>query len=182
MRGGRLFVAGALCLPVLALSACQDTEQPLGAPSASPAQTLITPHTAKGKVKAKPTKAPKQKMVHSLVKGGARGSAARTRLDAVAAQTQVAMESLLNNGLDAFYSSVRVQPDYPSGFIFTFVLRQKVPAGAVSQIEAQAAQFQSNFSSTLAPALASKGFANPTATFTFKNPDGSVVWTRTFHG
>jgi len=176
MRRGRLLVAGALCLPVLALSACQSTEQPLGAPSASPPQTLIKPHATK------PSKAPNQKMVHSVVTGGAHGSAARAKLDAVVAQGQLALDSMLTDAMKKVYSDVRIEADYPSGVTYLYTFRNTVPAGTAQGLEAQSSQFEGLFTNTLAPALEMQGLTHTSATFTFKNPDGSVIWSHTYGG
>jgi hypothetical protein len=172
-------VAGALCLPVLALSACQSTEEPLGAPSASPAQTLIKPHAKKAE-KAKPSNKP-QKMVHSVVKGGAKGGPSKALLDSYAAQAQTQFESMYGDALKKLFMDITIKPQYPNGLEIVYVYKQAVsPAAARAQIEQGAPVLKQTFESIMAPELKAHGLVNPTATFTYENPDGTVIWSRTF--
>ena len=169
---GRIFTAGALCLAALTLSSCNGSDQPLGAASPSPA-TTSSPQVPK----ATKTHEPKQKMVHSVVKGGGKASGA---LNTVVAQGQQALDSMLTPSLKKVYSDIRLKADPPSGVIYTYVFRNTVPSGAADGIDTQSSTFQNIFTTTLVPALKGVGLEHPTATFTFVNPDGSVIWTHKF--
>lgn len=174
MRHGRLFVAGALCLPVLVLSACQGTEEPLGAPSASPAQTLITPHARKPKPAKKP-----HKMVHSVAGGTAKGLS-RSQLDAAVTQANSAIRAQLTPAMKQTFLDVRVDPVYPNGLKFTYVFRKAVPPGTAAQLSSGSGSFQDQFAANLGPLMEASGVKNASLTFVFENPDGSVIWSRKF--
>ena len=176
MRGGRLLVAGALCLPVLALSACQSTEEPLGAPSASPAQTLITPHARKPKPAKKA-----HKTVHSVAGGTTKGLS-RSQLDAVVTQANSAIRAQLTPAMKQTFLDVRVDPVYPNGLKFTYVFRKAVPPGTASQLSSGSGSFQDQFAANLGPLMEASGVKNASLTFVFENPDGSVIWSRKFTG
>ena len=178
MRRGRLLVAAALFLPVFTLSACNDTEQPLGAPSASPAQTLITPAAKK---QHKPAKKPHRKMVHSVVGGGGKGGPSRALLAAYAAEAQQQFDSTFGDALATLYSDITIRPRYPNGLEIVYVYQHNVsPASVTPELEQGAPVLKSMFENVMAPELRAHGLLHPTATYTYRNPDGSLVWSRTF--
>ena len=79
------------------------------------------------------------------------------------------------------YSKISVDPVYPSGIEYVYDYAKPVDAqAAAKQIAASAATLKTSFDTQIAPELESKGFSDPSAKFTYRNPDGTVIWTRTF--
>ena len=54
------------------------------------------------------------------------------------------------------------------------------PALAKPQLDKQAPTLRTQARTVVFPEMESLGFASPSVTYTYRNPDGSVVWTRTF--
>lgn len=79
------------------------------------------------------------------------------------------------------YSKISVDPVYPSGIEYVYDYAKPVDAKAAAQaIAKSAATLKTSFDTQIAPELESKGFSDPSAKFTYRNPDGTVIWTRTF--
>jgi hypothetical protein len=174
MRRGRVSVA-AICLAVFTLSACNATEEPLGAPSASPASTTSA------KVK-QPTHrhSPQQKTVHSVVKG-THGSPSKALLDEYVAQSQKQLDTQLADAFKNLYSDISIRPSYPSGVEIVYVFKQAVsPSVATDSLNQSAPILRKTFTTLMAPEMKTLGFAHPSATWTYRNPDGSLVWTITY--
>lgn len=182
MRGGRRPAAGVLCLSVFMVSGCAGTDEPVGAPSASPAQTLITPGatTSKPPAKQKPEN-PADSKAHSN-QGHQKGSTlSRAQLDHVVARAQRSIDAMITGQLKKVYSDIHLEADYPDGVALTYVFRQQLPSSAGTSIAGQSDTFQQVFTDTIAPGLEMAGLTHPRGTFTFKNPDGSVIWSHTYH-
>jgi hypothetical protein len=79
------------------------------------------------------------------------------------------------------YSKVRIKAVHPNGIKYVYVFSKSVDSSqAAGYFDALVPTLRTMFKTVLAPALRSQGFAHPTATFAYFNPDGSRVWARTF--
>jgi hypothetical protein len=78
------------------------------------------------------------------------------------------------------YSKVRVDPVYPSGIEYVYVFSEAVDASGVERIDSFRPVLRAAFFSQVAPELEAAGFPHPSATWTYRNPDRSLVWTHTF--
>jgi hypothetical protein len=168
MRRGRLFMAGALSVAALTLSSCNGGDEATPNVPASPASTAATPSDSPS-----PSESPSES-------ASSQGGVSNAALDNVVSQGQKALNSMLTPQLKKVYSDIKLKADYPDGVIYTYVFRDQVPDGTSAQLDATSDSFKNIFTSTLVPALKGVGVEHPTATFTFKNPDGSVIWTHKF--
>jgi hypothetical protein len=109
------------------------------------------------------------------------GGSSKADLDAFVAQGRQALKSMMTKEMTKTFSSIKIEPDYPSGITYVYVFRNAVdPDTAAKQLESSAAMLKGTFTQTVGPALESQGFANPSATWTYENPDGSVLWSKTY--
>jgi hypothetical protein len=102
-------------------------------------------------------------------------------LDKFAAQVERASKSMLGGSLKKLYSSFRIEPDPPSGLEYIYVFKQPVDVARARQaMKAQLPVLRASFRTQIAPGMKRHGFKDPTATWTYLNPDGSEVFSRTF--
>jgi len=101
-------------------------------------------------------------------------------LDAYAAKVTRAANKQFGS-FNGMYSEIRVDPVYPNSIEYVYVFAKPVVATAVAM---NAAKFkptlQTMFDTAIAPEMEALGFSDPTATYKYLNPDGSLVWTHTF--
>ena len=101
-------------------------------------------------------------------------------LDAYVAAVQHGMKSQLSPALKKLYSSIRVEPVRPSGIRYVYVFKQPVdPQAGAQQLKTQAPLLDAAFTTQVGPEMKRLGFANPSATWTYLNPDGTQIWTHT---
>ena len=82
---------------------------------------------------------------------------------------------------DELYSEIGIVPVYPNGIEYDYTFRAAVdPATAKRQLALQAPTLRTQARTVIIPEMEQQGFADPTVAFTYRNPDGSVVWSRTF--
>ena len=99
-------------------------------------------------------------------------------LDAYAAAAERALQSMLPANYKEIYSSVRVQPVYPDGIEYVYTYREPVDAAqAAVQIDSQLPLLKAAFRTQIVPEMRQHGWANPSARWSYLNPDGTVVWT-----
>ena len=104
----------------------------------------------------------------------------RADLRRYAAQVQRAVKKLMGT-FNGVYSKVRVVPVDPNGIEYVYVFAEpKVAGSGTKEMDAYKPTLQTLFETAIAPEMEHLGFSNPTATWTYKNPDGSVLWTHTF--
>ena len=164
----RLIVAAGAVICTALLAGCQGGDNE---PDAQ-ARTSNTPSAT-----ASETPTPTPETTDESTGGGT----SKADLDAFVAQGRQALKSMMTKEMSKTFSSIKIKPDYPSGITYVYVFRQAVdPDTAAKQLDASAAMLKGTFTQTVGPALESQGFADPTATWTYANPDGTVVWTKTY--
>jgi hypothetical protein len=80
------------------------------------------------------------------------------------------------------YSKISVEAVPPNGleYVYDFAKAVDVPA-AREQIEGSEATLKTAFETQIAPEMkAQVGIEDPEVTYTYRNPDGTVIWTHTF--
>ena len=73
-----------------------------------------------------------------------------------------------------------MKPRYPSGIEYIYVFRDAidVTAGA-TRLDTQLPLLKAAFRTQVKPEMSRLGFFRPSATWTYVNPDGTVVWSHT---
>jgi hypothetical protein len=98
-----------------------------------------------------------------------------------------AAQKIVDRGMGSFdgvYSKISVEAVPPDGieYVYDFAKAVDVATGK-KQIESAAATLKTAYETQIAPEMkAQVGIESPTTTYTYRNPDGTVVWTRTFSG
>jgi hypothetical protein len=111
------------------------------------------------------------------------GSAASNRrskadLDAYVSAAQRSMRPMLPANFKKIFSSIRVKPVYPDGIEYAYVYRAPVDASQTARyLDTQLPLLKAVFRTQIAPEMKRYGWANPSATWTYSNPDGALVWT-----
>lgn len=108
------------------------------------------------------------------------GSGGSTVLDDFVAEVDAGVEDALGPMADA-YSDVRVEAVPPSGIEYIYVFAEEVdPDEATAQFDSSASMLETTFENQVAPSMEQAGIDSPSATWTYQNPDGSEIWSRTF--
>ena len=82
---------------------------------------------------------------------------------------------------EKLYSKIDIVPVYPSGIEYDYTFRRAVdPTLAAPELDRQGSTLRAQSRAVVIPEMEKFGFVDATVTFTYRNPDGSVVWTRTF--
>jgi hypothetical protein len=111
----------------------------------------------------------------------ARSSATSADLDAYVAAGEEYLDEMFGGSFEKLYSEIDLVPVYPNGIEYDYTFRTAVdPAGAKTQLDAQAPTLRTQARTMVIPEMERMGFAEPSVTYTYRNPDGSVVWTRSF--
>ena len=101
-------------------------------------------------------------------------------LDEYVAEAQRQVRSSFGS-FNGAYSKIRIKAVHPNGIKYLYVFSKSVdPSRAAEQLDTMAPTLRTMFKTVIAPALQAQGFAHPTATFAYFNPDGSRLWARTF--
>jgi hypothetical protein len=102
-------------------------------------------------------------------------------LDSYVASANRGLKAAFGSSLKKVYSSIDIQPVYPDGIRYVYVFKNTVdPTVGAKYIDHTVPVLKSTFSTQVAPEMKKLGIAHPTVTWRYVNPDGSVVWTRTF--
>lgn len=170
MRRMRLIVAAGAVTCTALLAGCQ------GGNNEPEAQTSSS-ETPTPTVSDSPTPTSTSETTDESTGGGS----SKADLDAFVAQGRQALKSMMTKEMSKTFSSIKIKPDYPSGITYVYVFRKAVdPDTAAKQLDSSAAMLKGTFTQTVGPALESQGFANPSATWTYANPDGTVIWSKTY--
>jgi hypothetical protein len=164
MRRVRLFVAAGTCVCAALLAGCDGGSEPQAQDSTSetPSPTV--------------SDSPSPTEAESSDSGPSNSD-----LDAFVAQGRTALKSMMTSSMRKTFSSIKIKPDYPSGVTYVYVFRQAVdPDTASKQLDSSASFLKQTFKKSVGPSLESQGFNHPTATWTYLNPDGTVLWSQTF--
>ncbi|TGN63648.1 hypothetical protein EXE59_06550 [Nocardioides eburneiflavus] len=114
-------------------------------------------------------------------KTSARSTATNADLDAYVASAEKALREMFGGTFRKIYSEIDIVPVYPNGIAYDYTFRAAVdPALARPQLDRQAPTLRTQARTVVVPEMERMGFASPTVTYTYRNPDGSVVWTRRF--
>ena len=114
-------------------------------------------------------------------KSGKGGEApSRADLDAYVTAGERAMESMLGPGLKKLYESVDIEPVYPDGIEYVYVFKKEVDAVRGSTaLKKQTPVLRASSRTQIVPEMKRLGFDDPSVTWTYRNPDGSTIWTLT---
>ena len=108
-------------------------------------------------------------------------TATNAELDAYVAAAEKALRQMFGDSFKKIYSELNIVPVYPNGIEYDYTFRVAVdPALAPARLDTQAPTLRTQARTVVVPEMERMGFADPTVTYTYRNPDGSVVWTRTF--
>jgi len=83
---------------------------------------------------------------------------------------------------DGVYSNIAIDPIYPSGVRYDYTYVDELDADEASAyFEGQVEAFQSLLVDQVFPSMAATGVQGPmNAEYVFRNPDGSVLWSKAF--
>lgn len=138
-------------------------------------QTSAPEEEPQAKPKPKPKAKPKPKPEPEVG-----STATNADLDAYVAAGEKALDEMFGDAFEKIYSEIDIVPVYPNGIAYDYTFRVAVdPAAAAPQMDAQEATLRTQARTVVIPEMKRQGFANPTVTYTYRNPDGSVVWSRT---
>jgi hypothetical protein len=117
----------------------------------------------------------------STPSGSSTGSVPKAVLDAYVAKAKQGMKAAFGGSFKKIYSSIDIQPVYPDGIKYVYVFKNTVdPTLGAKYIDHTAPVLKTTFRTQVAPEMRKLGIAHPTVTWRYVNPDGSLVWTRTF--
>ena len=104
----------------------------------------------------------------------------RADLDTFAATAERGLKSALGPSIKKVYSSIRIEPVYPSGIKYVYVFKKQVRVSKVAKyLDTQVPLLKAAFRTQVAPEMKRLGFAHPSATWSYLNHDGSPIWSRT---
>ena len=160
--------AAAACVAGLVLSGC--------AGDAETSTALERTDTTRAAAPAKPA-APAKKDKHA---DAASRAPSKADLNAYIAKARRQVKAAFGS-FNGMYSEVRINPVYPNGMQFVYVYSEFVDvSGGAEYLDTSAPILRKTFVTLIAPEMERIGFARPKATWTYLNPDESLIWTRTF--
>lgn len=164
MAPASLKAAATVCLASLLLSGCAGGAE---TPAASEQTTMSGS-------KAAPAK--KDKKV-----GATDQAPSKAELKAYAARAERQVTSAFGS-FNGMYSEIRIDPVYPNGIEFVYVLSEfvEVSAATTNYLNTTVPVLRTAFRTQVAPEMEALGVARPKVTYTYLNPDDSLIWTRTF--
>lgn len=162
----------ALCVSVATLSACGSTGD-AGSDAGADGQEQEVVQEQPRKQEARPERKKQQ---------GSRPAATDADLDAYVASAEKTMRQMFGGAaFEKLYSEIDIVPVYPSGIEYDYTFRRAVdPTLAEPELDRQTSTLRAQSRAVVIPEMEKVGFADPTVTFTYRNPGGAVVWTRTF--
>jgi hypothetical protein len=179
----------ALCAMVATLSACGAMDDGGTTITAEEvAQQEAQKRSQRDAPQEKPKKAAQKKAAQKKAadkkekdEAPARSTASHAELDAYVAAAETALRQMFGDSFKKIYSEMDIVPVHPNGIEYDYTFRAAVdPALALPQLDNQAPTLRTQARTVVVPEMERLGFADPTVTYTYRNPDGSVVWTRTF--
>jgi hypothetical protein len=100
-------------------------------------------------------------------------------LDAYIAAAQPSIEALLAS--TPGFSDFQIRGVHPDTMEYLYVYAQAVdPTAGGAVFDAAVATFQGTVDSVVFPEMVRAGITSPRVTYTYQNPDGTTVWSRTF--
>lgn len=164
MRRARLMVAALVVGGTTLVAGCQGGDEPKASSSTSQSPSISDSPSESTETESPDSSGP-----------------SNADLDAFVAQGRQALKSMMSADLKKTYSSIKIQPDYPSGITYVYVFRKSLdPDLAAKSLDKSASILQQTFKSSVGPALEAQGFENPTVTWTYLNPDGTTLWSKKF--
>ena len=146
----------AICLAAVLLSGCGDGT------SGANAQTKAGTHASQADV------------------SHASDTPSKAEVDAYIAAARRAMKSSIGPSIRNLYSSIRIEPVYSSGIKYVYVFKNQVEASqGAHNLKTQVTVLRALFHAQVEPELKRLGFAHPSATWTYLNHDGSLIWSHT---
>ncbi|MGF9762171.1 hypothetical protein AAII07_44040 [Microvirga sp. 0TCS3.31] len=172
-------MAVALCAMVATLSACGATDD--GGTTVTAEEVAQQEAQKKSQQDAQQEKPQKAAQEQKKDEAPARSTATDAELDAYVDAAEKALRQMFGDSFKKIYSELNIVPVYPNGIEYDYTFRAAVdPAVALVQLDTQAPTLRTQTRTVVVPEMERLGFADPTVTYTYRNPDGSVVWTRTF--
>lgn len=152
----RLLTATALCSVSLLLGGCGD--EPTDTEAATGQSEPSTSSSSRPSAKSSPTR----------------------DLAEYVDQVERVSKSMFGGSMKKIYSSFRVEPDPPAGLEYIYVFKRPVDIPRARQaLASQLPVLRASFRTQVAPEMTKQGFEDPTATWTYLNPDGSEVYSHT---
>lgn len=79
------------------------------------------------------------------------------------------------------YSDFAVEPQYPDTVLYTYTYADELdPEAAAAALDEVAATIKDGADSSIFPTMTQLGVVDPKLTFVYLNPDGTVLWSKTF--
>lgn len=173
MRRHASLAAAPMLAAVLALSGCGTAA--VGTADTGPHISDIRPANPPSPRRSAPAAAHARRTAHSKP-----GDPAHAKLDAYAAVARRQFKATYGHSFDKLYSAVRILPVYPGGLKFVYVFQNFVDvATAARHLRTTVPILGAAFTSQVEPQMKQEGFPHPSATWTYLNPDGSLVWSHT---
>jgi hypothetical protein len=117
----------------------------------------------------------------SAQSGSSAGSVPKAVLDAYVSNAKQHMKSAFGGSFKKIYSSIDIQPVYPDGIKYVYVFKNTVdPTVGAKYLDKSVPVLKATFRTQVAPEMKRLGIAHPSVTWRYVDPDGSLVWTRTF--
>ena len=89
--------------------------------------------------------------------------------------------ALANMGGLEMYAGAEVEAVYPSTVKFTYVYAEPIdPATAATYFDTMSSTLEELCTSVVFPAMEQTGVVNPAVTYGYYNPDGSLIWEKTY--
>jgi len=163
----RAVAAAVVCVSALSLAGCATGgSDVLTAEEAAPrASDEATPHAREHTKQAEPVDA---------------GGLSRREVDTYVAAARKQLPGLWSPQFRKMFSSIRINPVYPRGIEFVYVYKVPVDVAVASNyMDTQLPLLKAAFQTQIEPEMTSFGFQHPSAAWTYRNPDGTLVWSRT---
>lgn len=101
-------------------------------------------------------------------------------LDAFIAAERATIPQIMESMGD-LYDAVEINPAYPNGVEYAYVYREPLDAvAAAGYFDGMLDTLQTMCDTAVFPAMERAGISNPSITYTYRNPDGSEIWSHTF--
>lgn len=104
----------------------------------------------------------------------------KSELKAYVSSAQKQIKATYGDMFDKTYSSMRIEPEYPNGIEYVYVYKRQVDVSrAADYLQTTVPVLKKVVQTQVAPELERLGIAEPTVTWTYRNPDGTLIWQRT---
>jgi hypothetical protein len=103
------------------------------------------------------------------------------QLTELTSQAQAEMDTVFEEQLAEYYKAVSIEPAPPSTVIFRYVYKDEVdPGEAKAKLDGEAKTLGKTATDTVIPGMEEAGIEDGAVTYVYENPDGTVLWERTF--